>query len=98
MPTDLERMTSPSASAMTMLDLARLQLQHVAERLFDAAMLARRLGAATDWQTPSARAFFSVAQRLVLDVSGLGPAAEMVMSEISYARTRMAMKNLWDGQ
>jgi hypothetical protein len=96
MPTELACPTPPSPPALAAMDLAALQLRRVADRLTDAAAMARRLAAATDWQTPAARAFFAVAERLADDVLALGPVADAVRAEIALARARIAVANSWE--
>lgn len=95
MPTDLTCVT-PSPSSLAAIDNASHQLRRVAERLVTAGLLVRRLAAATDWQTPAARAFFTLAERLAADVTGLGPLADSVLSDIALARARVSVENPWD--
>ena len=73
-----------------------MHLRRVAERLDLAAITVRRLAAATDWQTPSARAFFALAGRLAEDVGALGSLADAVMGEIALARVRATVESSWD--
>lgn len=98
MPSDLARMSSPSAATMAALDLAAFHLQRVAERLDIVAATARRLAGSTDWQTPSARAFFALATRLAEDVGGLGSLCDTVMGQIALARIRAAAGQSWDSR
>ena len=97
MPTDSACLTPPSPSALAAIDLAALQLHRVSRRLGDAAAAVRRLAAATDWQTPAARAFFALAERLADDVVALGPLADVGAAARSRrARARVAVENSWD--
>jgi hypothetical protein len=96
MPTEIACLTPPSPAALAAMDLATLHLRRVADRLVDAAAMARRLAATTDWQTPAARAFFALAERLADDVVALGPAADGVRCEIALARQRLTIANSWD--
>ena len=96
MPSELACMTPPSASTIAAIDLAALHMRQVAERLADVAMSVRHLAAATDWQTPSARAFFTLAEHLAADVGALSPLADSVKGEIRLARVRAAVENSWD--
>ena len=56
----------------------------------------RRLAAATDWQTPAARAFFLLADHLAEEVVALGPLADSIRAEIQRARVRAAAESSWD--
>ena len=96
MPTELACLIPPSPVALAAMDLAAFHLRRVSDRLVDAAALARRLAATTDWQTPAARAFFALAERLADDVLALGPVTESVRAEIALARTRLTIANSWD--
>ena len=96
MSTELACPIPPSPAAVAAMDLAALHLRRVADRLIDAAALARRLAASTDWQTPAARAFFALAEQLADDVGALGLVADAVRGEIALARTRITMANSWD--
>ena len=96
MPNDSACLTPPSASALAALDLAAVHLHRVSDRLTEAAAAVRRLAAATDWQTPAARAFFALAEQLAEDVVALGPLAHSVRSEILRARARVAFESSWD--
>jgi hypothetical protein len=81
---------------MAAFDLAAQHLRRVAERLDLVAISVRRLAAATDWQTPSARAFFALSRRLAEDVGALGALADSVLGEIALARVRAAVENSRD--
>ncbi|GAA1955683.1 hypothetical protein [Microbacterium deminutum] len=94
MPTDLACLT-PSPSTLSAIDNASRQLRRVAERLVDAGFLVRRLAAATDWQTPAARGFFTLAEHLASDIVGLGTLADGVLGEIALARARVSVENAW---
>ncbi len=94
-PTDPTCMTSPP-STLAAMDNASHLLGRVAERLDEAGFLARRIAAATDWQTPSARAFFSLAEHLAQDVIGLGQLTDGVLGEIALARSRVCVENSWE--
>ena len=96
MPTDSACLTSPSPSSVAAFDLAALQISRVSARLGDAAFTVRRLAAATDWQTPAARAFFALAQRLADDVVALEPLADSIRGEIRRARTQVAAESAWE--
>ena len=96
MPTDTACVTQPAPAALAAMDLAALQLRRVSERLSDAAAAARRLSAATDWQTPAARAFFVLAEHLAQDVVALAPLADSVRHEALRARARVAVENPWE--
>ncbi len=96
MPIDSACLTPPSPAALAAFDLAALHLRRVSERLTDAAAHARRLAASTDWQTPAARAFFALAERLAADVAALGLVADAVQGDILMARARAAVENAWD--
>jgi hypothetical protein len=87
MPQDLACF-APSASALAAIDHASRSLQQVADRLFDIGVIARRLSASTDWQSPAARVFFSLSNRLADDAGGLGPMAEAVLADVAFARIR----------
>jgi hypothetical protein len=95
MPQDLACST-PSAAALAAIDSASLQLQRVAERLFDVGVLARRLSASTDWQSASARVFFTVSGRLADDAVGLSSLARAVLADVAFARVRVSVENSWD--
>ena len=94
MPLDLCR-TPPSTSAVWAIDSAAMQLRRVSERLGDAVVAVRRLAASTDWQTPSARAFFALAQHLADDIGGLAPLTDAVRAEMTLARARATLQDSW---
>jgi hypothetical protein len=96
MLTDRTCFAPPAASVTAALDLAALHVQSVSERLSGVTATLRRLAAATDWQTPAARAFFELAERLAEDAAALGPLAAAVKAEIAHARVRAAVQNSWD--
>ncbi len=96
MPPDAACLTMPSPSALAAFDIAALRLHRVSERLSGAAATARRLAAATDWQTSSARDFFALAERLAEDVAALEPLADSVRAEILRARARVAVETSWE--
>lgn len=95
MPQDLTCST-PSAAALAAIDSASLQLQRVAYRLLDVGVLARRLSASTDWQSASARVFFTVSSRLADDAVGLGSLAHAVLADAAFARIRVSVESSWD--
>jgi hypothetical protein len=95
MPQDLACFTH-SASALAAIDNASLQLQRVADRLFDIGVLARRLSASTDWQSPAARVFFSLSSRLADDATGLGAMAPTVLADVAFARIRAVVESSSD--
>ena len=96
MSLDFVCLTPSSASALSTIDHASLQLRRVADRLTDAAVAVRRLAASTDWQTPAARAFFALAEHLAEEVVALAPLADAVRVEIALARARVVMQDTWD--
>jgi hypothetical protein len=87
---------NPSSLALTALDSAAQQLRHIGHRIFETGTVARHAAAATDWQTPAARAFHSLAERLAQDVFAQSQILEAVLGEVALARARVSVENSWN--
>ncbi|MDQ7877009.1 hypothetical protein Q9R08_03375 [Microbacterium sp. QXD-8] len=66
------------------------ELSRLLERITDAALLARGLADAVDWQAKAATAFHDRAAAWAGDVSGLTCLAETVRHDVARARERAA--------
>lgn len=73
-------------------DLARL-----IDRITDAALIARGLADAVDWQAKAATAFHDRATRWAGDVSGLACLAETARHDLARAQERAALAESFSG-
>jgi hypothetical protein len=78
----------PSA-AHQLADIAR-ELSRLIDRMTDAALLARGLAEAVDWQAKAATAFHDRAALWAGDVSGLACLAQTTQLDVARARDRAA--------
>lgn len=77
-------------SAAHQLALVVRELAHLIDRVTDAALVARGLAHATDWQAKAATAFHDRATTWAGDVSGLACVAETTRDDAERARDRAA--------
>ena len=77
-------------SAAHQLSLIEGRLARLIDRITDAALMARGLADAADWQAKAARAFHDRATAWAGDVSGLGCVAEGARHDVARARERAA--------
>ena len=80
--------TSPAGTAAQQLTTVERQLALLIENLADAALVARGLAGATDWQAKAATAFHDRATLWAGDVSGLSCLAETARTDAAHARDR----------
>ena len=77
-------------SAAHQLSLIEGRLARLIDRITDAALMARGLADAVDWQAKAATAFHDRATAWAGDVSGLGCVAEGARHDVARARERAA--------
>ena len=80
----------PADSAAHQLSLIEGRLARLIDRIADAALMARGLADAVDWQAKAASAFHERATAWAGDVSGLSCLAETARHEAARARDRAA--------
>ena len=83
---------TPSAAE---LDIVVRGLAAVSDRLLDAAVTARALASATDWQARAAVAFHEKAEQWASEVSSLGCLAETVRASAARAREAARARSEW---